>query len=171
MGGKDSKASAKALGSEQAWPVWGTENLLPLLQSSRCIYSHWRDEKTEAQEDQVDNFHLFQKIRFAGSVDGCQSVSVTTRPWLSKLWPVGSIKSSSVSVKVLSECRYSFTYCLWLLHAPLAELSGHNRNLMAWKPLSISCLALYRYSLHSVQTTTPLFSVSPFALCGSRQQS
>lgn len=27
MGGKDSKASAKALGSEQAWPVWGSENL------------------------------------------------------------------------------------------------------------------------------------------------
>ena len=29
IGGKASKASAKALGSEQDWPVWGTENLLP----------------------------------------------------------------------------------------------------------------------------------------------
>lgn len=29
-GRKDRKASAKALRSEQEWPVWGTESLLPL---------------------------------------------------------------------------------------------------------------------------------------------
>lgn len=58
---------------------------------------------------------------------------------------------TSFCKKVLSEHSYSFTYCLWLLHAPLTELSGHNRNVMAWKPYFLSV---------PLQTTMPLLHLS-----------
>lgn len=49
-GRKATQASAKALRPEQVWLVWGRRDFITMIAGGRSIYSHLRDEKTEAQE-------------------------------------------------------------------------------------------------------------------------